>query len=85
MRLCFFKHSYFVLELCLVRIETFSYLNITDKDTMFDATCKAKIIVLAKGPLLQILCCPHSLGNGAVIALVVTFCSQLKHSFRFCR
>ena len=34
-----------VLELCLVRFETFSYRNITDKDTMFVAICKAKIIV----------------------------------------
>ena len=33
------------LELCLVRFETFSYRNITDKDTMFVAICKAKIIV----------------------------------------
>ena len=44
-----------VLELCLVRFETFSYRNITDKDTMFVAICKAKIIVPAKRPLLQML------------------------------
>ena len=37
--------TYNVLELCLVRFETFSYRNITDKDTMFVAICKAKIIV----------------------------------------
>jgi hypothetical protein len=37
--------GYNVLELCLVRFETFSYRNITDKDTMFVAICKAKIIV----------------------------------------
>lgn len=56
-----------VLELCLVRFETFSYRNITDKDTMFVAICKAKIIVPAKRPLLQMLCCPPALGKGAVI------------------
>jgi hypothetical protein len=55
-----------VLELCLVRFETFSYRNITDKDTMFVAICKAKIIVPAKRPLLQMLCCPPALGKGAV-------------------
>jgi hypothetical protein len=44
-----------VLELCLVRFETFSYRNIADKDTMFVAICKAKIIVPAKRPLLQML------------------------------
>ena len=41
------------LGLCLVRFETFSYRNITDKDTMFVAICKAKINVPAKRPLLQ--------------------------------
>jgi len=56
-----------VLELCLVRFETFSYRNITDKDTMFVAICKAKIIVPAKRPLLQMLCCPPALGKGAVM------------------
>jgi hypothetical protein len=44
-----------VLELCLVRFETISYRNITDKDIMFVAICKAKIIVPAKRPLLQML------------------------------
>ena len=58
--------TYNVLELCLVRFETFSYRNITDKDTMFVAICKAKIIVPAKRPLLQMLCCPPALGKGAV-------------------
>lgn len=58
--------GYNVLELCLVRFETFSYRNITDKDTMFVAICKAKIIVPAKRPLLQMLCCPPALGKGAV-------------------
>ena len=55
-----------VLELCLVRFETFSYRNITAKDTMFVAICKAKIIVPAKRPLLQMLCYPPALGKGAV-------------------
>ena len=50
-----------------MRFETFSYRNITDKDTMFVAICKAKIIVPAKRPLLQMLCCPPALGKGAVI------------------
>jgi hypothetical protein len=59
--------AYNVLELCLVRFETFSYRNITDKDTMFVAICKAKIIVPAKRPLLQMLCCPPALGKGAVM------------------
>ena len=49
-----------------MRFETFSYRNITDKDTMFVAICKAKIIVPAKRPLLQMLCCPPALGKGAV-------------------
>lgn len=60
------KMAYNVLELCLVRFETFSYRNITDKDTMFVAICKAKIIVPAKRPLLQMLCCLPALGKGAV-------------------
>ena len=61
------KVAYNVLELCLVRFETFSYRNITNKDTMFVAICKAKIIVPAKRPLLQMLCCPPELGKGAVM------------------
>jgi hypothetical protein len=66
---------YNVLELCLVRFETFSYRNITDKDTMFVAICKAKIIVAAKRPLLQMLCCPPALGKGAVIhSAISTHC-----------
>jgi hypothetical protein len=63
------KHGHIttnVLELCLVRFETFSYRNITDKDTMFVAICKAKIIVPAKRPLLQMLVLPPALGKGAV-------------------
>jgi hypothetical protein len=59
--------AYNVLELCLVRFETFSYRNITDKDTMFVAICKAKIIVPAKRPLLQMLILPPALGKGAVM------------------
>jgi len=51
----FIKLSHNVLELCLVRFETFSYRNITDKDTMFVAICKAKIIVPAQRLLLQML------------------------------
>ena len=42
---CRDKVTHNVLELCLVRFETFSCRNITDKDTMFVAICKAKIIV----------------------------------------
>ena len=34
--------AYNVLELCLVRFETFTYRNINNKDTMFVAICKAK-------------------------------------------
>ena len=59
--------TYNGLELCLVRFETFSYRNITNKDTMFVAICKAKIIVPAKRPLLQMLWCPPALGKGAVM------------------
>ena len=62
-----------VLELCLVRFETFSYRNITDKDTMFVAICKAKIIVTAKRLLLQMLCCLPVLGKGAVMGWLIYF------------
>ena len=68
-----------VLELCLVRFETFSYRNITDKDTMFVAICKAKIIVPAKRPLLQMLCCPPALGKGAVMRSFFSLTTQYSH------
>ena len=69
-----------VLELCLVRFETFSYRNITDKDTMFVAICKAKIIVPAKRPLLQMLCCPPALGKGAVSGCFYYLGHQILHN-----
>ena len=40
-----------VLELCLVRFETFSYRNITDKDKCLMDFCKEKINVLREATL----------------------------------
>ena len=68
-----------VLELPVVRFETVVYRNATNKDTMFMDFCKAKIIVPAKRPLLQKLCCLTALLVGAVTRCKGTFSLHLAY------
>ncbi len=49
-----------------MRFETFSYRNITDKDTMFVAICKAKIIVFRGATAFANALVSPALGKGAV-------------------